>query len=130
MNFVSIAKNYLVWHYSAAISDILYIWWNYLWFVNHLFSVPDVIGSLFAPFKRLQEDRGSLLLHPEQFFSGLVVNIIMRLVGFFLRTAIITAALLGFTIVIIGGLMFIALWMVLPVLLVDLILNGITAILS
>ncbi len=54
----------------------------------------------------------------------------MRLVGFFLRSAIITAAFLGFTIVIIGGLMFIALWMVLPVLLVDLILNGVTAILS
>lgn len=130
MNIVSVAKNYLVWHYSSAISDILYIWWNYLWFVNHLFSVPDVLGSLFSPFKRMQEERGSFLLHPEQFFSGLLINIIMRLVGFFLRTAIITAAFLGFTIVIIGGLMFIALWMVLPVLLVDLILNGVTAILS
>lgn len=64
MNLVSIAKNYLVWHYSAALSDMFYIWWNYIWFVNHLFSVPDVIGSLFSPFKRLQEERGNLLTSP------------------------------------------------------------------
>jgi hypothetical protein len=130
MNIVSIAKNYLVWHYSMAITDFLHIWWNYLWFVNHLFSVPDVLKSLFAPFKRLQEERGSILLHPEQFFSGLVVNIIMRLVGFFLRSAIITAAFLGFTTVIIGGLMFLALWLTLPVLIVSFLLNGISSLLS
>ncbi len=130
MNILSIAKNYLVWHYSMAISDFLYIWWNYFWFVNHLFSVPDVLGSLFAPFKRLSEERVSLLLHPEEFFSGLVVNMIMRIVGFLLRTTIIAAALLSFSIVIIGGLMFTALWLALPVLLVSFILNGISALFS
>ena len=130
MNLVSIAKNYLVWHYSAALSDMFYIWWNYIWFVNHLFSVPDVIGSLFSPFKRLQEERGNLLLHPEQFFSGLLVNIIMRVVGFFLRAVIITIALLGFTIVFVGGLMFFVLWFALPVLIVSFTLNGVTSLFS
>lgn len=125
MNIVSIGKNYLLWHYSVALSDFFHIWWNYLWFVNHLFSVPDVIGSLFSPFKRLHEERGSILLHPEEFFSGLVVNIIMRLVGFFLRSAIIIMALLSFITVIIGGIIFTLLWLILPVLVVSFFLNGI-----
>ena len=124
MNFLPITKNYLVWHYSTAYNDIVHIWWNYIWFVNHLFSVPDVIKSLFAPFKRLQEEKSSILIHPEEFFSNLLVNIIMRMVGFFLRTVIIFMALLGFTMVIIGGLLLLSLWSILPVLIVVLVING------
>ena len=124
MNLLSITKNYLVWHYSTAYNDIVHIWWNYIWFVNHLFSVPDVIKSLFAPFKRLQEEKSSILIHPEEFFSNLLVNLIMRMVGFFLRTVIIFMALLGFTMVIIGGLLLLSLWTILPVLIVVLVING------
>ena len=124
MNLLSITKNYLVWHYSTAYNDIVHIWWNYIWFVNHLFSVPDVIKSLFAPFKRLQEEKSSILIHPEEFFSNLLVNLIMRMVGFFLRTVIIFMALLGFTMVIIGGLLLLSLWTILPVLIAVLVING------
>ena len=130
MNFLSITKNYLVWHYSTAYNDIVHIWWNYIWFVNHLFSVPDVIKSLFAPFKRLQEEKSSFLNHPEEFFSNLLVDLIMRLVGFFLRTVIIFMALLGFTVVIITGFLFLALWTILPVLIVMLFINGLKTLIS
>ena len=124
MNFLSITKNYLVWHYSTAYNDIVHIWWNYIWFVNHLFSVPDVLKSLFAPFKRLQEKKSSILNHPEEFFSNLLVNLIMRVVGFCLRIVIIFMALLGFTVVITAGVLFLTLWSILPVLVVLLFVNG------
>ena len=130
MNLLSITKNYLVWHYSTAYNDIVHIWWNYIWFVNHLFSVPDVLKSLFAPFKRMQEEKSSILNHPEEFFSNLLVNFIMRLVGFFLRSVIMLMAFLGFTVVIVGGLLFITLWSVLPVLIVTLFMNGIKTLIS
>ena len=130
MNYLSIAKNYLVWHYSMALSDILHIWLNYLWFVNHLFSVPDVIKSLFAPFKRLQEDKVNVMLHPEQYFSNMVVNLIMRIVGTLLRTLIISIALCAFLIVLIGGILFFSLWLVLPALVSIFVVNGITDLLS
>ena len=130
MNLLSITKNYLVWHYSTAYNDMVHIWWNYMWFVNHLFSVPDVAKSLFAPFKRLQEEKSSILNHPEEFFSNLTVNLIMRIVGFFLRTAIITMALIGFSTVIIAGLMFITLWTVLPPLVVMLFVSGLRSFIS
>lgn len=130
MNIVSVAKNYLVWHYSMAYVDMAHIWWNYLWFVNHLFSVPDVMMSWIAPFKRLQEDKVNILMHPEEFFSGLFINIMMRIVGFFLRTAIIFMALVAFLIVIIGGGIFLLLWTGLPVIVVSLFIQGLQALIS
>ena len=130
MNFLSIAKNYLVWHYSMAMSDLMHIWWNYLWFINHLFSVPDVMKSWIAPFKRLQEEKTNVLMHPEEFFSGLFVNLMMRIVGFILRTAIIVVAMISFLTVIIGGVMFVILWTVLPVLVVSFVVNGIQSFFS
>ncbi len=130
MNIISIAKNYLVWHFSTAISDMFHIWWNYVWFVNHIFSVPDVTLSLFAPFKRLQEEKVSILLHPEAFFSNLFVNFIMRIVGFLLRAAIIIIALLSFFVVLIAGGMFFLLWVALPVLVPMLFINGVDMLFS
>ncbi len=124
MGIFSVAKNYLVWHYSTAYNDLFHIWWNYLWFVNHLFSVPDVIMSWFSPFKRLQEDKVNILLKPEDFFANIFVNIIMRLVGTFIRTALIVMALCCFTIVIVGGVLFVVLWTALPILLADFVING------
>lgn len=129
MGYFSVAKNYLVWHYSTAYTDLLRIWWNYIWFVNHLFSVPDVLRSLFAPFKRLQEDKVNILLKPEDFFANIFVNLIMRMVGVMLRSAILTMALLGFLFVLALGAFFLAFWTVLPILLVDFFMNGITQLL-
>jgi hypothetical protein len=117
MGIFSVAKDYLVWHYSTAYVDLLRVWWNYLWFVNHLFSVPDVLMTWFAPFKRLQEERANILLHPEDFFGALFVNFMMRLVGFLVRTALLSIALLAFLVVLLAGFFFLALWTVLPVLL-------------
>ncbi len=130
MKILSLAKNYLVWHYSTAYIDLFHVWWNYLWFVNHLFSVPDVLRSWFAPFKRLQEERGNILLHPEDFFGSLFINFIMRIVGFVIRTALITIALLSFLIVLIGGCMFLLLWTVLPVLVALLFRTALISLLS
>ena len=116
MPILSVAKDYAIWHYSRAYADICYIWWNYLWFVNHLFSVPEVLGSLFSPFKRLQEEKVSIMKSPEDFFSNLAVNILMRIVGFVIRSAIIIVALIGFLLVLSVGSLFLALWTVLPAL--------------
>ncbi len=130
MGILSVVKNYLVWHYSTAYYDLIRIWWNYIWFVNHLFSVPDVLRSWFAPFKRLQEDKVSLLTNTEAYFSNILVNLIMRVVGFMLRTALLAMALVSFIFVISLGLFMLVLWAALPVLIVDFVINGIGQLLT
>lgn len=124
MPILAVARDYLVWHYSTAYVDLVHIWWNYLWFVNHLFSVPEVIMSWIAPFKRMEEAKVNILKSPTDFFGNLLVNLIMRIVGFVLRTSIISIALCGFAFVLAFGLCIIALWTVLPLLVVHFFITG------
>lgn len=111
-----LAKDYLVWHYSRAILDLVYVWRNYLWFINHMFSVPTVLVSLFAPFQRLQEKKVNVLLQPADFFGNIFINIMMRIVGVVLRTTLLSIAFLCFAFVICFGAFMFALWFALPVL--------------
>ena len=126
MPILAVARDYLVWHYSTAYVDLAYIWWNYLWFVNHLFSVPEVIMSWIAPFKRLEEEKVNILKSPSDFFGNMFVNIIMRVVGTIIRTAIIGIALLGFLFVLFFGLALFMLWTILPLLVLHLFFTGCT----
>ena len=105
-----------MWHYSVAYVDMMHIWWNYLWYVNHLFSFPEVVQSWFAPFKRLQERKVNILVNPSDFFGNMLVNIIMRTVGTVIRTALIAMALSGFMFVALFGALFILFWTILPIL--------------
>ena len=125
MPILSVARDYMIWHYSRAYVDIVNIWWNYLWFINHLFSVPDVLMSWFAPFKRLQENKVSFMKSPQDFFGNMLVNIIMRIVGAVIRTAIIAMALLGFCFVFFTGLILLLTWTALPVLIVHFLFTSI-----
>ena len=54
----------------------------------------------------------------------------MRIVGFFLRAAVIAMALLGFATVIVAGVMCFILWTILPPLLVVLLIDGLKDLIS
>ena len=116
MPILSLARDYMVWHYSRAYVDLLHIWWNYIWFVNHLFAVPDVMMNWLAPFKRLQENKVNFIKSPQDFFANITINIIMRIVGAFIRTALIFMALVSFAFVFAFGFAFLLLWTILPIL--------------
>lgn len=90
----SVFRNYISWHYSVAYVDQLYIVKNYFWFLGRFFSVSEVLKSLFAPWKRLHEEKGNLIHSPGQFFGALIVNTIMRIVGFLIRTIFLAVALI------------------------------------
>src|SRR3972149_9104445 len=124
MPIASVLRDYFLWHYSTAYADIVGIARNYLWFVSHLFSVPEVARSLFAPFKRMKEGKVNIVKSPSDFFANLVVNILMRIVGFIIRTALLAIALASFLLVIGLCLIIIALWTLLPALVVYFFMNG------
>lgn len=130
MRIFSVFRDYLVWHYSVAISDILHMWWNYVWFVFHVFSVKDVAKTLLSPWKRLEEKKVSIFQNPQDFFGNMVINMILRLVGFVIRAALLIIAFLCFFITFFGGLLFLALWIPLPVLLVHFFVNGLRLLIS
>lgn len=130
MALLTVARDYVVWHYSVAYIDMLHIWWNYLWFINHLFSVHDVARSWISPFRRLQEEKVGILKDAQGFFANLFINVIMRMVGFVIRTALMLIALFCFAAVVAVGLWFILFWTVLPFLIILFITSGFTSLFS
>ena len=124
MQALSLAQDYLFWHYTSAYLDIIAITRNYLWFVNHLFSVSEVFRSLFAPFKRLKEERVNIVRNPGGFFANLTVNIIMRIVGLVVRSALLVIALSSLLLVLTLGVFTIVLWTGLPFLVVYFFMSG------
>jgi hypothetical protein len=126
MNYVALFREYLVWHYSRALQDIIGIILNYLWFVNHLFSVPDVLKTLFVPWKRMQEKKVRILIDPGAFFGNILVNIIMRIVGFVVRSVLLFMATCGFVFIALFGICFFALWITLPLVLIHILLISVS----
>jgi len=117
---------YLRWHYSRALWDILGIWHNYLWFVGNLFSVGTLLRTLFLPLRLIEEEKGKLLIDPSRYAQGLLVNIIMRIVGLFARVILILVALLLWMFLLLGGVAIFAMWLVLPLFLLQLLYVGAT----
>lgn len=115
MNPLSIAVGYVSWHYGRAFKDILIVWTNLLWFITHFFSIPLLLRTLFSPWKRIQEtyQRNGM----EDYFATIVVNIMTRIVGAFVRLWIILFGLLALISAGVGVIGFYIFWVFTPVLL-------------
>jgi len=127
MLFISVAHNYLLWHYSRAFLEIFHIWLNFLWFIIHLFSIPQLLRSWIAPFKRITEERkpGFSL---ENIATVIIINIVSRLIGFFIRTIIMVLGVTVLGLVVAGGFLSYVLWLVAPVLIIGLTALGLALI--
>jgi len=118
---------YLAWHYTNAIKDFFGIWGNMIWFTYQYFSIPILLRTLFSPFKRLKEySKGGLDMG--SFLESLAVNLIMRIVGFILRSMVIAIGLTVLIFSIIIGIAVFFLWLVLPFLIVFLLVTGLIGI--
>jgi len=116
MTFVTLFGQYIVWHYSRAYADVFGVWRNFLWFFYHLFSLPTLTTTLFDRWRRLGEEKQSSGFSPGEYFSVLLVNIIMRFVGFLMKSVLIVVGLLAIGITFVLGLALLCLWTVAPLL--------------
>lgn len=106
---------YARWHYSRGFRDLFRNWIFIVSFVFSFFSISFLIKSLFAPWQRLNENykKG---FDPEAFFSTLLVNGIMRVVGFVTRFFVIMVGLISTALSFFGGIIVLVLWAVFPLL--------------
>ena len=79
-----------------------------------MFSIGLLSKTLFAPFKRLQEERKKGSLKFEDWGGAIIVNVLMRFVGFGVRTVIIAVGLIFILFTVVIGLMAFVLWLILP----------------
>ncbi len=79
--------DHFAWHYGAALRDIFALWLNAMWFVTHFFSMPLLARTLWAPWKRMTEERHRAGF--EDFMVAVIVNTMSRVVGMCVRMTLL-----------------------------------------
>jgi hypothetical protein len=118
MRFISVIGHYFVWHYGRAISELTKIYRNLIAFTFNFFSVPTLVASYFAPWRRMGEDYPEKSVDLFDYFSVFLVNLIMRIVGLFMRTIVIILGMMATLLVIISYPLLLIFWIVLPFLVI------------
>ncbi len=129
MLFLSILQHYLTWHYTTGLTELWHIAKNFLWFITNFFSLAQLGKSLLAPFRRITEDRGETF-NFEDLASYIIVNLISRLIGLFLRLVIILTGLACLVILSTLTLVTYVIWLSAPVFIIACIAYGLYLIVS
>lgn len=85
---------YIHWLYGEGVREYMRAWANYHWFLYHFFSVGILLQTLFAPWHRLQE-RKKRGFDVEEIASRIVINTVLRLLGFVMRLVVLALAVLS-----------------------------------
>lgn len=113
MNPASIFTGYLAWHYGKAFPQMVVVYANLFWFIGHFFSLGTLFRTLFSPWKRIYElhHRGE---GAEAYFAIIVVNILTRIVGAFVRLIFILAGLAATLVMSLSVVVFTIFWLFAP----------------
>ncbi|MEN9880845.1 MAG: hypothetical protein RLZZ308_28 [Candidatus Parcubacteria bacterium] len=109
--------SYFFWHYRYGLLGLFSITGEFVRFIFNLFSINLFIRTLFLPIFSAQitlKDR----VVDEDIVAVLVTKVVMRIIGALLRTLFIFLGFASIAVVLIGMLITITLWVLLPVLLV------------
>jgi hypothetical protein len=129
MIFTSIISDYFRWHYGRAFGELFHVWLNFLWFVIHFFSLPQLGRSIFSPWKRMTEEKQGGFSF-EGLATYLIINLLSRLVGFLMRGTVILLGLIVLTITILTGFVTALFWLAAPVVIVVFLGLGVTLLIS
>jgi hypothetical protein len=125
MLFLTIIRHYLLWHYTEAYKELFSVCKNLIWFIVHFFSIPQLLKTLFSPWRRIVEEKKKSW-DIEDFASRIVVNIISRIIGAIMRLLVISAGLTCLLIMLGTSAILCVLWMALPAIIVGCFALGIT----
>ena len=115
---------YLRWHYTYGVADLLSLWGRFFAFVAHFFSIGLLTRTLFYPWRLLRENtKGGF--DPGELFERVLTNIIMRIIGFFLRLLLILLGIAMHIVVAVVGLVVFFVWIFLPIIVLGLFYEGI-----
>jgi hypothetical protein len=107
---------YIKWHYGQGLRELFGVAGNFLWFVSHFFSFKLLLKTLFAPWKRLGETYGGGF-DLSAFASAIIINSLMRAVGFVSRTLVLLVGLLSYLLVLVFSFFIFIIWILAPAIL-------------
>ena len=105
---------FLSWHYGKALKGIFRAWFNFVLLGLHVFSVPLLLRTLFAPWRRIEIKKSAPGFSPAAFFNNLIFNLISRGIGFSVRIFLIILGVLFSLSFFLLGLPLVLTWLFLP----------------
>lgn len=92
---------------------LLLVWKNYILFALNYFSLPILLKSLFAPWRRYKWNypKG---FNVAEFFNTLISNVFSRILGALMRVVLIIVGLVFQIFVVLSGLIIFLLWILVP----------------
>ena len=117
---------YLRWHFTAGFKELDQFWKNLMWFGYHFFSIPLLLRTLIRPLYRIHESAppGSGI-NIQLFFENITTNLIARIIGFFLRVALILIGAVYQIILFLAGPFLFVIWFFAPLMPIALIVAGV-----
>ena len=112
-NKQNIISVWFFWHFYEMPKFLLEVWKNYILFALNYFSLPLLVKSLIAPFRKYKWN------YPKGFdiggfFSTLISNVFSRLMGAIMRIVLIIFGIFFQIFVIFAGLIIFLLWILIP----------------
>jgi len=120
----SIPIQFFIWYLIDVPKQILSAWWNFLRFGMQYFSIPVLLKTLFAPWRKYQWSYGQGF-DLQRFAEALATNIISRTLGAIMRFILIIIGLLAELFILIAGIIILTSWFILPLALFFIIEKGI-----
>lgn len=109
----NIFTEWLLWHFYQVPRFLLQVWENYILFALNYFSLPTLLKSLFAPWRRYKWNYPKAF-DVGEFFSTLISNIFSRFLGALMRVVLIIFGILFQIFVILSGAIIFLLWIFVP----------------
>ncbi len=123
MAIIILSWQFVVWYYTAALFNFIKISGDFIWFLYHFFSIPILVPTLFSKWKRIGDVR-TRKFDIKDFFSVFIVNAIIRVIGFFIRSFVIITGVLSIILALAVEIAFFVGWLFLPVIIVILFALG------
>jgi hypothetical protein len=114
MKFVSLIPYYVYWHYTNGVKSFIYNFVSILIFEYHFFSVGILFRTLFQPFQKVHEQYSNTMFDVKNFFTSLVINTIMRIIGFGVRSCLIIVYILATIATLLIFPILLITWVILP----------------
>jgi len=119
----NILIQYLSWQFFDVPKKLIRAWKNLLLFNLNYFSIPLLIKTLFAPWRRYKMSYGRGF-DIGRYFEAFISNLIFRTLGAIVRIFLIIIGLFAEVFIILAGIIVFFGWLVLPIVLITGLIFG------
>ena len=105
---------WFLWQFFEMPRFLLEVWKNYLMFASNIFSLPLLLKTFFAPWRKYNW-RYPKGFDAVEFFNTFISNTFSRILGAMMRVVLIIAGILFQIFVVVAGFVVFAGWFLAPI---------------